>query len=77
MVLRKIPFTPMVKKVLPYIDFDRAKNTNLNTISTRMKRLLPERTRTNFGIPLSAVAKSAFKKETTKKNASKQPTQWI
>ena len=42
-VLRKIPFTPMVKKVLPYIDFERAKNTNLNTISTRMKRLLPER----------------------------------
>ena len=42
-VLRKVPFTPMVKKVLPYIDFARAKNTNLNTISTRMKRLLPER----------------------------------
>ena len=40
-VLRKIPFTPMAKKVLPYIDFERAKNTNLNTISTRMKRLLP------------------------------------
>ena len=40
-VLRKIPFTPMVKKVLPYIDFEKAKNTNLNTISTRMKRLLP------------------------------------
>ena len=42
-VLRKIPFTPMVKKMLPYIDFERAKNTNLNTISTRMKRLMPER----------------------------------
>ena len=42
-VLRKIPFTPMVKKALPYIDFERAKQTNLNTISTRMKRLLPER----------------------------------
>ena len=42
-VLRKIPFTPQVKKVLPYIDFEKAKNTNLNTISTRMKRLLPER----------------------------------
>lgn len=40
-VLRKIPFTPMMKKVLPYIDFEKAKNTNLNTISTRMKRLLP------------------------------------
>ena len=40
-VLRKIPFTPTVKKVLPYIDFEKAKNTNLNTISTRMKRLLP------------------------------------
>ena len=40
-VLRKIPFTPQVKKVLPYIDFERAKHTNLNTISTRMKRLLP------------------------------------
>lgn len=42
-VLCKIPFTPQVKKVLPFIDFERAKNTNLNTISTRMKRLLPER----------------------------------
>ena len=40
-VLRKIPFTPQVKKALPYIDCEKAKNTNLNTISTRMKRLLP------------------------------------
>lgn len=40
-VLRKIPFTTMARKVLPYIDFERAKHTNLNTISTRMKRLLP------------------------------------
>ena len=40
-VLRKIPFTPMAKKALPYIDFEKAKQTNLNTISTRMKRLLP------------------------------------
>lgn len=41
-VLRKIPFTAQAKKYLPYIDFDRARITNLNTISTRMKRLLPE-----------------------------------
>lgn len=40
-VFRKIPFTTMARKVLPYIDFERAKHTNLNTISTRMKRLLP------------------------------------
>ncbi len=41
-VLRKIPFTAQAKKVLTYIDFDRARITNLNTISTRMKRLFPE-----------------------------------
>lgn len=41
-VLRKIPFTPVVKKYLPYIDFEKAKTTNLNTIATRMKRLLPD-----------------------------------
>ena len=40
-VFRKIPFTPQARMILPYIDFERAKNTNLNTISTRMKRLLP------------------------------------
>ena len=42
-VLRKIPFTPQAKKYTPFIDFEKAKRTNLNTISTRMKRLLPER----------------------------------
>ena len=41
-VLRKIPFTAQAKEFLPYIDFDRARITNLNTISTRMKRLFPE-----------------------------------
>ena len=41
-VLRKIPFTPMARKVLPYIDFEKAKAVNLNTVSTRMKRLLPD-----------------------------------
>ena len=42
-VLRKIPFTPMARKLLPFIDFEKARVANLNTISTRMKRLLPER----------------------------------
>lgn len=41
-VSRKIPFTPMAERILPYIDFEKAKNANLNTVSTRMKRLFPD-----------------------------------
>ena len=41
-VKRKIPFTPMMKKVLPFIDFKKAKNVNLNTLQTTMKRLFPQ-----------------------------------
>lgn len=41
-VLRRIPFTPMVKRILPFIDFEKAKNVNLNTVSTRLKRLFPD-----------------------------------
>lgn len=40
-VLRKIPFTPMVKKVLAYVDFEKAKTTNLCSIGTTVKRLFP------------------------------------
>lgn len=40
-VKRKIPFTPMMKKVLRYIDFERAKNANVNTLQTTLKRLFP------------------------------------
>ena len=40
-VLRKIPFTPMVKRILPFIDFEKARDANLNTVSTRLKRLFP------------------------------------
>ncbi len=40
-VKRKIPFTPMMKRMLPYIDFKKAKNVNLNTLQTTMKRLFP------------------------------------
>ncbi|MGN0813078.1 MAG: tyrosine-type recombinase/integrase [Candidatus Coproplasma sp.] len=38
-VKRKIPLTPMMKRVLPYIDFEKAKNVNLNSLHTAMKRL--------------------------------------
>ena len=40
-VKRSIPFTPVFKRVLPYVDFEKAKNTNLNTIQTTFKRLFP------------------------------------
>lgn len=41
-VKRKVPFTPMMKRMLPYIDFKKAKNVNLNTLQTTMKRLFPD-----------------------------------
>ena len=40
-VERSIPFTPVFKKVLPYVDFEKARNTKVNTIYTTLKRLLP------------------------------------
>ena len=40
-VKRKIPFTPMMKKVLPYIDFEKARRANLNTLQTTLRRLCP------------------------------------
>lgn len=41
-VKRKIPFTPMFRRVMPYIDFEKAKNVNLSSLQTAMKRLFPE-----------------------------------
>lgn len=41
-VTRSIPFTPMVKKVLHYIDFEKAKETKQRTIASAMKRLFPK-----------------------------------
>ena len=40
-VKRSIPFTPVFRRVLPYVDFEKAKNTNVNTIYTTFKRLFP------------------------------------
>ena len=42
-VKRKIPFTPMMKRVLPYINFDKAKNVNLRSVHPTMKRVFPQR----------------------------------
>ena len=40
-VERSMPFTPVFKRVLPYVDFEKARNTNLRTIATTFKRLFP------------------------------------
>lgn len=40
-VLRRTPFTPMVRKILPYIDFTKARSTNLHSIASTVKRILP------------------------------------
>ena len=40
-VQRHIPYTPMAKKVLPYIDFEKAKDTKQRTIASTLKRLFP------------------------------------
>ena len=36
-----LPFTPMVRKILPYIDFAKARSTNLHSIASTVKRILP------------------------------------
>ncbi|MBP5308026.1 MAG: hypothetical protein J6Z34_02705 [Clostridia bacterium] len=41
MVLRRIPFTPMVKEILPFIDFEKARNTKQRTIASTMRRQFP------------------------------------
>ena len=40
-IKRSIPFTPVFRRVLPFVDFEKAKNTNVNTIYTTFKRLFP------------------------------------
>ena len=40
-VKRYAPFTPMVRKNLPYIDFEKARTTKQRTIASTIKRLFP------------------------------------
>lgn len=42
-VIRQIPISPMLKKVLPLINLEHAKATNRYTISDALKRIFPER----------------------------------
>ncbi len=38
---RQIPFTPVLKRVMPYIDFVAAKNVNLNKLKSAFRRVFP------------------------------------
>ncbi len=42
-VIRQIPISPMLKKVLPIIDLEQAKATNRFTIRDALKRIFPDR----------------------------------
>ena len=42
-VIRQIPVSPMLKKVMPLIDLAQAKVTNRYTIRDALKRIFPER----------------------------------
>ena len=40
-VTRKIPFSPMFKKVKEYVDFENVRNTNIAAIKSTIRRLFP------------------------------------
>lgn len=40
-VTRKIPFSPMFKKVKEYVDFEKVRNTNIAAIKSTIRRLFP------------------------------------
>lgn len=39
--IRRIPFTPIMKRYIQYIDFEKAKNTNLTAVKSTIRRLFP------------------------------------
>lgn len=55
---RRIPISPMMEKVLPYIELDNAVNAAKKTISDALKRIFPARQFTNCVTRLSAVVRS-------------------
>jgi len=40
-VPRTIPFTPVFRRVLPFVNFDVARGVNVHTLNTALKRILP------------------------------------
>ena len=72
-VKRSIPFTPVFRRVLPYVDFEKARNTNVNTIYTTFKRLFPHRHTHELRYNFITRANVRVQKGNQKTIASKQP----
>ena len=73
LVSRKIPITPMLRKVMPHIDFEKAKHTNLNTINTTLKRLFPHHHTHELRYTFITRCNVRVQKGNQKTIASKQP----
>ncbi len=56
---RKIPFTPVAKRVISMIDFQAAKTTNSNKLKRAFKRLFPNHHAYELRYTLSPVARNA------------------
>ena len=67
-VKRSIPFTPVFRRVLPYVDFEKARNTNVNTIYTTFKRLFPHRHTHELRYNFITRAKECVQKGNQEKN---------
>lgn len=72
-VARRIPITPMLRKVMPHIDFEKAKQTNLNTIGTTIKRLFPNHHTHELRYTFITRCNVRVQKGNQKTIASKQP----
>lgn len=67
-VYRRIPFTPMMRKVMPYIDFEKVIATNFNTINTTIKRLFPTHHTNELRYTFITRAKECVQKGNQKNN---------
>lgn len=70
---RKIPFSPVFRRVLAHVDFDRAGMVNLSTIQTTFKRLFPDHHPHELRYTYITRANVRVQKGNQKTIASKQP----
>lgn len=70
---RKIPFSPVFRRVLAHVDFERARTVNLSTIQTTFKRLFPDHHPHELRYTYITRANVRVQKGNQKTIASKQP----